>query len=155
MEAPDQLDLRSRPDLRFVSAASQIRAIEADPAGPTPEQAFAVLRSMWCGVNRFSLVFDPRAMRVYFTTYRSRSLRWVDFASFGFACGAAVPCLDIHQDLAGDTAGSFVPFTDAANRALLKSFFAGVDAGFWGNLVWKPTMVRQLQAWQRTVKCPE
>ena len=64
-----------RPDLRFVTAAGMIRDIQADPAGPTVEQAFSVLQAMWCGVNRFSLVYDPVAMRMYFTTYRGRSLR--------------------------------------------------------------------------------
>lgn len=144
-----------RPDLRFVTAARMIREIQSDPAGPTVEQAFAVLQAMWCGVNRFSLVFDPLGMRMYFTTYKARTLRWVDFASFDFACGPNIPCLDIHRDLAGDAAGAFVPFTDEANRALLKSYFKGVNAGFWGNLVWKPTMVKSLQAWQRAIGCAE
>jgi penicillin V acylase-like amidase (Ntn superfamily) len=144
-----------RPDLRFVTAAGMIRDIQADPAGSTVAQAFSVLQAMWCGVNRFSLVFDPLTMRMYFTTYKARSLRWVDFASFNFACGPVQPCLDIHRDIAGDAAGAFVPFTDEANRALLKSFFKGVDAGFWGNLVWKPTMAKNLQAWQQATRCTE
>lgn len=142
-----------RPDLRFVTAAGMIRDIEADPAGPTIEEAFSVLQAMWCGVNRFSLVFDAGAMRVYFTTYKARTLRWVDYAAFDFACAPDTPCLDVHRDLAGDVAGAFVPFTDAANRALLESYFRGIDAGFWGNLVWKPTMVRSLQAWQKAISC--
>lgn len=144
-----------RPDLRFVTAAGMIRDIQADPAGPTVAQAFSLLQAMWCGVNRFSLVFDPLARRIYFTTYKARTVRWVDFASFEFACGPGQPCLDIHRDIAGDAAEAFVPFTDEANRALLKSFFKGVDAGFWGNVVWKPTMVKSLQAWQKTISCEE
>jgi hypothetical protein len=79
----------------------------------------------------------------------------VDFASFGFSCATPVPCLDIHRDLSGDASGAFTPFTDKANLALLKSFFKGVNAGFWGNLAWKPAMVKGLQAWQRAVRCPE
>ncbi len=142
-----------RPDLRFVTAAGMIRNLQADPAGPTVEQVFSVLQSMWCGVNRFSLVFDPLAMRMYFTTYKARTLRWVDFASFDFTCGPVQPCLDIHRDITGDASGAFVPFTDEANRVLLKLFFKGLDAGFWGNLAWKPTMAKNLQAWQRTITC--
>jgi hypothetical protein len=79
----------------------------------------------------------------------------VDFASFDFSCSPVVPCLDIHRDLTGDAAGGFVPFSDQANRALLRSFLEDANAGFWGNLVWKPAMVKGLQAWQWTVKCPE
>lgn len=140
-----------RPDLRFVTAAGMIRDIHSGTPGPTVEGAFSVLRAMWCGVNRFSLVFDPQAMRMYFTTYLARSLRWLDYASFDFARAPETPCLDIHRDLAGDVSAAFVPLTDAVNRAMLRSFFRGIDAGFWGNLVWKPTMVRSLQAWQQAI----
>ncbi len=119
------------------------------------DQALALLAGMWCGVNRISLVFDPLAMRVYWTTYRSRTLRWVDFASFGFACASPQPCLDMHRDVDGDASAAFVPFTDAANLAQLKSYFRVIDAGFWGNLIWKPAMVKGLQRWQKTVTCPE
>lgn len=140
-----------RPDLRFVVVAGMLRDIQADPAGPTVEQSFGVLRTMWCGVNRFSIVCDPIALRMYFTTYRSRTLRWVDLASFDAAAGSGARCLDIHRDLAGDTAAAFVPLTDGANRALLKSFFKGVDTGFWGNLFWRPAMVNGLHAWQRKI----
>jgi len=142
-----------RPDLRFVTAAGMIRDIQADPAGPTVEQAFSVLQAMWCGVNRFSLVYDPVAMRMYFTTYRARSLRWVDFASFDFTCGSTVPGLDIHRDVAGDVAGAFAPLTDEANRGQLRSYFEGIDAGFWGNLAWKPMMVKNLHAWSKMAGC--
>ena len=130
-----------------------IRAIQHEPTGPSVEQAFSVLQSLWCGVNRFSLVYDPVAMRMYFTTYRVRSLRWVDFASFDFSCGLTVPSLDIHRDIAGDTAGAFVPLTDEVNLGQLRSYFQGIDAGFWGNLAWKPMMVRNLQAWQKMAVC--
>jgi hypothetical protein len=44
--------------------------------------------------------------------------------------------------------------TDEVDRALLRAYFKGIDAGFWGNLAWKPAMVRGLPAWQRTVTCP-
>lgn len=141
-----------RDDLRFVWAASLIRDIESDPAGLTAGRAFEVLQRVWCGVNRFSLVFDPVAMRMSFTTYKSRQLRWVDFSSFDFTSAAPVLCLDIHKDLAGDAAGQFVPFTDKANLAQLELYFKGIDAGFWGNLVWKGTMVKNLHAWQRATR---
>jgi choloylglycine hydrolase len=149
-----ELTADCRPDLRFVTAATMLRDIEADPAGPTVELAFAVLQAMWCGVNRFSLVFDPLALRMYVTTYRSRVRRWVDFASFDFSCAVPAGCLDIHRPIGGDAAGAFVPLTDEVNRALLREYFRGIDAGFWGNLAWKPAMVRGLQAWQRTATCP-
>lgn len=150
-----ELPADCQPDLRFVWAASRMREIAADPLGPTVDQALALLAGMWCGVNRISLVFDPLAMRVYWTTYRSRTLRWVDFASFGFSCASPQPCLDMHRDVDGDASAAFVPFTDTANLALLQSYFRVIDAGFWGNLIWKPAMVKGLQRWQKTITCPE
>lgn len=142
-----------RPDLRFVTAAGMIRDIQTGAAEPTVEQAFSVLQAMWCGVNRFSLVYDPVGMRMYFTTYKARNLRWVDFSSFDFTCAPSVPCLDIHRDVAGDVAGAFVPLTDEANRGLLRLYFQGIDAGFWGDLVWKPLMIKNLHAWQKMTVC--
>ena len=132
-----------------------IRDIQAGAAVPSVEQAFSVLQAMWCGVNRFSLVYDPAGMRMYFTTYKARNLRWVDFSSFDFTCGPSIPSLDIHRDIAGDAAGAFVPLTDETNRDLLRSYFQNVDAGFWGNLVWKPLMVKNLQAWLEDVRLRE
>jgi len=64
-----------------------------------------------------------------------------------------VPSLDIHREVAGDASGAFVPLTDEANRIQLRSYFHGIDAGFWGNLAWKPMMVKNLHAWQKMAVC--
>jgi hypothetical protein len=44
-------------------------------------------------------------------------------------------------------------FSNLGKKLPEGKFFKGIDAGFWGNLVWKGTMVKNLQAWQQTVRC--
>ncbi|HPW56703.1 MAG: linear amide C-N hydrolase [Thermoanaerobaculaceae bacterium] len=141
-------------DRRFVWAAAMLRQAEADPAAPAHEQAFKILEQMWCGANRWSLVLDPRQMRVWFTTDHNRKLRWVDFAAHDFACATPVLALDIQKDLGGDVSRSFVPFTDEMNIAFVKRFFSGLDVGLLGNVFWKGRMVKHLNAYQQRCACP-
>lgn len=143
-----------KEDLRFVWAAAMLRRLEAGAAAPTVEQAFDVLRQMWCGANRWSLVYDPKHLRLYFQTYRARQPRYVDFASFDLSCKSPAVALDIHRPLSGDVARDFVPHTPAMNLELLKTFFGGLDVGFFGNLFWKGKMIDHLQAYQQTCACP-
>lgn len=140
-------------DKRFYWAAEMTRKLEAGPDPLTHERAFEILTQMGCGANRWALVFDPRAMRVHFTTYKCRTLRWVDFSSFDFACATPVVALDINQALAGDVAPKFTPLTDARNKAVLEEWFAGLDTGFLGNLFWKGKMVKRLTAYPATCRC--
>jgi len=146
--------LDPKKDRRFVWAADRIRKIDAGSAPPTVAQVFEILAQMGCGANRWALVFDPKAMRVTFHTEKCRTPRWVDFASCDFTCETPVQALDINRALSGDVAPQFVPLTDAMNREFVDRFFSGIDVGFLGNLFWKGQMVRHLQAYQATCKCP-
>lgn len=142
-----------KKDKRFYWAADMTRKLEAGPDPLTHEKAFEILTQMGCGANRWALVFDPKAMRVLFTTYKCRTLRWVDFASLDFACGTPVVALDINQALSGDVAPRFTSLTDERNKAFLEEWFAGLDTGFLGNLFWKGKMAKRLQAYQAGCRC--
>lgn len=142
-------------DRRFVWAAAMLRQAEADPAAPAHEQAFKILEQMWCGANRWSLVLDPRQMRVWLSTDHNRKLRWVDFAPHDFTCATPVLALDIQKDLAGDVSRHFVPLTDEMNLAFVKQYFSGLDVGLLGNMFWKGRMVKHLNAYQQQCTCPK
>jgi len=141
-------------DRRFVWAAAMIQETEAGPAEPGVDQAFRILEQMWCGANRWALVYDLRRMRVWFTTEKCRTLRWADSASFDFSCETPAMALDINRDLAGDTAARFTVLTDDHNAAMVRQYFAGLDVGLLGNLFWKGRMVKRLDAYQRQCSCP-
>jgi penicillin V acylase-like amidase (Ntn superfamily) len=141
-------------DRRFIWAAAMIRDAERAPGELGPDQAFKILEQMWCGANRWSLVFDPVALRVWFTTDKNRKLRWLSFSAFDFTCRTPALALDIQRDIAGDVASQLVAFSDATNLAMVKQFFSGLDVGIVGNMFWKGRMVKRLNAYQQRCKCP-
>lgn len=146
--APDD-----KKDRRFIWAAEMIRKIETGAPAPTVEQAFEILSQLGCGANRWALVFDPKVMRILFSTEKCRKVRWVDYASFDFTCKTSIVALDINKDLSGDVASQFTPLTNARNKEFLDKWFSGLDVGFLGNLFWKGRLAKNLQAYQERCIC--
>ena len=46
----------------------------------------------------------------------------------------------------------FVP--ESFNGKSVEAFFSGLETGFLGNLFWKGKMVKRLNAYQTTCRCP-
>ena len=127
-------------DPRFRWAAV---ALAARPAGTAvEEQAFDVLRRLDLGTTKWSVVHDLVRSRVWFRTSVSREVKWVDLSSFDLTCTATPMALDVHTAGAGDVSGRFAPLGRASNEDAIRRAWAEIDAGFFGNLIFKPRMVR-------------
>lgn len=143
-----------KPDRRFHHAAAAIRRIEAGPEPLAPGHVFSVLEAMYCGAwNRWSVVLDPKAGRVWWNTNRGRTVRFLDLASVDFSCATPVMAVDIHRERPGDAAAILEPLTDALNEDYLRRYWASVDAGFLGNMFWKRKFPPKMQAYQKSCGC--
>jgi hypothetical protein len=135
-----------KPELRYDPEDPRFRwaaVMLADAGAPAaPERAFAVLQRINFGTTKWSIVYDLKAGRMWFKTNERPKPKRADLAAFGFTCASGPLALDIHAPLEGDVSGKFTPLTDAANRAAVDACFDAIDAGFFGNLVWKPFIRR-------------
>jgi choloylglycine hydrolase len=101
---------------RFARAARKIRDYRGnDPVGAS----FGVLADVAQGpYTQWSIVYDLGARRVYWRTAANPQRRWVDVASFDFACSAPVRMLDIDTG-SGDVTRRFSDYRPEANRDLV------------------------------------
>ncbi len=125
-------------DRRFVRAAEMLR--NQDRKLAAADYAFAILRRLDWGNNRWSLVFDLKRRTVRFNTDRWRRVRAVDLAAFDLGPEAPAMVLDINRQLEGDVAQRFTPFSDEIQKEYVAKMWDGIDAGFLGNLMFKPLM---------------
>jgi choloylglycine hydrolase len=137
-----------KPELRYDPEDPRFRwaaVMLADADAPaTSDRAFAVLQRIDFGTTKWSVVYDLKNMKLWFKTNVSRKIKWVDFSAFDFKCASGPLAFDIHSPLEGDVSKKFAPLTDAANREAIERSFKEIDAGFLGNLVWKPFVRRGL-----------
>ncbi len=141
-----------REDPRFRWAALMLKS--TDPATPAVDRAFAVLKRLDInGTTKWSVVYDLSAKRMFFRTYRSAPVRWVDFGAVDFACASGARLLDIHCAGSGDVAGRFSPATAAARTEVVRAFWSGVNMGPAGNLFLKPKLVARMPEAPKTFRC--
>lgn len=137
-------------DRRFVRAAAMLR--DQDRAVPAADYAFAILRKLDWGNNKWSLAFDLKRRTVRFNTDRSRRVRTVDLAAFDLAPTAPAMVLDINRDLEGDAAMLFTPHSEAVQRQYVAMMWDGIDTGFLGNLTFRPMMKKRMVSAVRQFK---
>ena len=142
-----------REDPRFRWAAVMLR--DFDEAVPAVDYAFAVLKRLDVGNNKWAVVYDVPNARMYVRTSLAPKVRWVDFAALDFACSEFPPALDINRDLEGDVAKQFAVLTEAWNKDAIGKAWAEIDAGPAGNIFFKPQMVRGLGAASKAFSCTE
>jgi choloylglycine hydrolase len=142
-----------REDPRFRWAAVMLRNF--DGAVPAVEYAFAVLKRLDVGNNKWAVVYDIPNARMYVRTSLATKVRWVDFAAQDFACLKPPRALDINRDLAGDVTKELMVLTEAWNKDAIDKAWAEIDAGTGGNLFFKPRMVRGLGAATAGFSCTE
>jgi len=142
-----------REDPRFRWAAVMLRGY--DGVVPAVDYVFAILKRLDTGNNKWALVFDIRNARVYFRTSLAPRVRWVDFADLDFACSKPPRALDINRDLDGNVEKQLAVLTQAWNRDAIGRAWAGIDAGFMGNLFFKPRMVHGLGNASVAFSCTE
>jgi len=116
---------------RFCIAADRLSSFEATTAEEGIAYAFDTLDAI-AGerftnhASQWSMVFDTRALRVYFKTLAHRDLRYVDLGEFSRWCEDPVQMLDIDAPLAGDASPWFTGYSHSEARDHLHWF---VD--FW------------------------
>jgi len=137
-------------DPRFRWAAVMLQDTE-QPADS--DRAFAVLKRLDFGTTKWSIVYDLRAMRMWFKTSVSPKIKWVDLAAFDYHCTPAPMALDIHADIDGDVSKLFNPLTAEANRRAVQAAWKEIDAGFLGSIFFKPGMTRNIAKAAEGVGC--
>lgn len=137
-------------DPRFRWAAVMLK----DTAPPADaDRAFAILKRLDLGTTKWSVVYDLRAMRMWFRTSVTPKIKWVDLAAFDYGCTTAPPAMDIHADAEGDAAKLFSPLTAEANRQTVQLSWKGIDAGAMGSIFFKPGMARNIPKAAAGFKC--
>jgi penicillin V acylase-like amidase (Ntn superfamily) len=127
-------------DRRFVRVAAMLK--DQDRKVPAGDYAFAILKRLDWGNNKWSLVYDVKNLQLRFNTDRSRSIKIVRFFEFDFSPTASARALDINSD--GGIAKRVAPYTEAIQREYVAMMWDGIDAGFLGNLVFKPLMKKRM-----------
>jgi choloylglycine hydrolase len=133
-----------KEDRRFVWAAKMLSEDASASSTPTADHCFAILRQLECGNNRWSIVYDIPNLRMYFNTYKSRRLRFVDFKGFDLSKSGSIMVLDVNADLSGDVSKDFKAFNDSMQLESLRNAWGEIKLGIIGNLLYKPMMVRRL-----------
>jgi penicillin V acylase-like amidase (Ntn superfamily) len=108
---------------------------------------FSILKRLDMGNNKWSIIYDVKNLRMYFNTYKSRNIRFVDLRHFDVSGKSPAMVLDINRDLSGDVTTQFMPFSDEIQRQYVQESWNNIDAGFFGNLFFKPRMINRLSSY--------
>jgi choloylglycine hydrolase len=105
---------------RFVRLADRSEA-PSSAADPVAE-AFSILDSVrFADSTQWQIVYEPRARRVHFRSRSRPAVKRVTLDAFPPGCAEPAMTLDLMTRAAGDVAGAFVPFAEAANLALVRA----------------------------------
>jgi choloylglycine hydrolase len=113
---------QGRGSLERFARASR-RAARAGERGQQSlrDYAFDILRDVaQGGYTKWSIVYEPRTLRVHFRTRENAAIRTVDFARFPRSCDTPIDVADIDEAGGGDITDRFVPYSRERNRALLE-----------------------------------
>lgn len=118
---------------RFRCAAGRIAAFR--PANPQQDvdYAFQTLHQVSQGrATVWSLVYEPRGLKIHYRTFRNPQPRTIDFASLRLAERRTTMFLDLHAPWPADGALLWQEFTEAKHRSYLQAFLGqeSVKRGF-------------------------
>jgi len=152
------LDFTYRPeakeDFRFFWASDMLRQLGEDPGTHLPGDLFKVLEQLWCGGNRWSLVFDLGTRRIYWNTHLSRKQRSLELGRVQDGADGRPLAVDIHRDAEGDMVPLLAPLTDELNRQAIETFWKGVDMGIAGAIFWRPRIIKAMDRYGRDLRPP-
>jgi penicillin V acylase-like amidase (Ntn superfamily) len=113
---------------RFVRAARRVKEFAPGPKESAVDGAFGILDNVNSDDRtKWRIVYDIAARRVYFRTFVSPEVRFIEFRPLDFACSAPVKMMDINAKRSLDVTAALVDYTTAANAALLKKVFGALD----------------------------
>jgi penicillin V acylase-like amidase (Ntn superfamily) len=110
----------SRPP-RFVRAARLLEDYD-ESVGPAPlDHAWAILENVRIrGWNKWSILVDVTAARLYFNTEGNREIRFVSMEEMDFSCEMPARMMDIYSDLSGDVSGHLDEYTFEENAEFVR-----------------------------------
>ena len=110
---------------RFATACKMVNDYgKAGIKGSVIDYSFKILDAV--GQREFtkwSIVYDIGQSKIYFKTQTNKSVRYVDFSDFDFACSSRPMTVDMNIDLAGDLKPRFEPYSPELNVKLLEASF--------------------------------
>ncbi len=117
---------------RFCLAADRVDGFQPVSDAEAVVTAFDVLDEVRgerfsASPTNWSLVFDTKNLRAYFTTRRNRHLRWVDLRNLDLRCGGPVKMMDVNDGGPGDVVDDLIDFDRQLNRFHLERFL-----NIWG-----------------------
>lgn len=111
----------------FVDAAAMIGDYDRGGSAEGLEvidYAFRILEKVDQGsFTRWSIVYDGANMRVYFRTYASPAIKYIDVAGLNFECGSRALALDIDTSEAGKVNERMAGYTAEMNREVILNAF--------------------------------
>ena len=129
---------------RFARASAMARAAK----GGSTDDAFRILRSVAQGdYTKWRIVYDPVGQRVAFQTAGAAAIKTVRLSAFDTSCAAPRQMLPLRARVGGDATQRFVPYVQAANRALLDITLKPIAARL------PPGAVALLATYPATVTC--
>ena len=109
-------------EARFARAAAGVLKFKDEKNRPAYECAFTILGDVSNRGTRYSAVYDPLNLEVYFRSEKNPAIRKIMLKSFDFSCPASNIFADIHKAVA--SAKDFEPFTLETNRFYLEKLLA-------------------------------
>jgi penicillin V acylase-like amidase (Ntn superfamily) len=139
-------------DRRFVWASAMLNKYKECSDSEASGRIFEILKKLDLGNNKWSVVYDLTHQRIWFNTYKGRSIRFADFSAFDFSNKTSIMVLDINRNLSGDVSKYFVPFSDGINSRFIQEMFSKINFGFFGNIFLKSSYSLRLAEYTKEFK---
>ena len=111
---------------RFARAAAFAKNYRAADDAGVVNDAFGLLSGIaQDDYTKWGIVYDPRALGVYFRTLKSPAVKRLDARSLDFRCATPVKLLDVNQPAEGDVLGRLLDYDPARNESLVRASFGG------------------------------
>ncbi len=112
---------------RFCLAADRVEGFRPVSDREAIDYAFDTLNEVRgerfsASPTNWSLVFDTKNLRAYFTTRRNRHLRWVDLRNIDLRCGGPVKMMDVNYGGPGDVTDDLIDYSRSLNRFHFERF---------------------------------
>jgi choloylglycine hydrolase len=107
---------------RIIKAASMIKNYDAVNSRSIVDYAFDVLNAVSNspGTTCWSIVYDPKNLKIYFHTVLNKKIKKINIALFDFACSTPVKIMDVNTIFDRDVITKFMNYTPEANKKLVE-----------------------------------
>ena len=117
-----QIDLNNKKQPVFVQGAWMVKNFSSSQK-PIVDYGFKILSVLGWSGTQWSYICDLRALKVYYKTKVSPTIKVLDFQSFDWSCRTPVKMLDIHAKLSGSVEKNFRDYSLKYNREFIRSVF--------------------------------